>query len=348
MTVGGIYVYLSEHGSRQIAVLRISPETGALERIQDVPVTGKVMPMAVSPDRRFLFAALRSEPYAIASFAIDAINGTLTHLAYTPAPESAVYLCTDATGRFLLGACNPPDRVRRTGSIFVSAISPHGCVQVAHQVIRTPPKTHAILPDPTNRFVFASSCDADLMVRYAFDALTGTLDPDALPPVLVLPKSGPRHFLFHPNNRFMYLMNEYDASVCTYRYDARNGSLQEIQISSALPPGFVDKGRGGRGADLHFTPDGKWLYASVRDSLTLAVFRVDAMTGLLNNEGHFPTLNEPRGFNIDPFGRYLLAAGLHSSSLACYKIDAQTGALGKPVDYATGQGPNWVEIVRLP
>ena len=347
MAESGIYVYVSHQGAGQISVLRMAPASGELSKVQDVPVTGKVMPMAVSPDRRFLFAAVRTEPYSIASFAIDAANGTLTHLGSAPAAESSPYICTDATGRFLLAAYNPSVPSRRLGLVGVSAIGRHGQVQPPHQVIRTPPKTHAILPDPSNRFVFASSCDGDVMVRYAFDAATGLLNADALPPVMVRDKSGPRHFVFHPNNRFMYLLNEYDGSICTFSYDVRNGALSEIQISSAVPPNFQGE-RGARAADLHFTPDGKWLYASVRASVTLAVFRVDGVTGLLTPAGQFPAAKEPRGFNIDPFGKYLLAAGLLTNSLVSFRIDPETGALTKLAEYPAADGPNWIEFVRLP
>jgi len=347
MAESALYVYVSHQRGRQISVLRMSNATGELNKLQDVPVAGNAMPMAVSPDRRFLFTALRTEPFSIASFAIDGASGMLTHLGYAPAAESAAYICTDRAGRFLFSACNPSERSRRTGLVSVSAIGPHGFVHAPHQVIRTPPKAHATLPDPSNRFVFVSSCDGDVMVRYAFDAAAGLLDPDVLPPLLVQPESGPRHFVFHPNNRFMYLLNEYDASIYAYTYDVRAGAFSEIQIASTLPPNFT-KEQSARAADLHFTPDGKWLYASVRASLTLAVFRVDAMTGRLTSAGHFPTVDEPRGFNIDPFGRYLLAAGLRANSLAAYRIDPDTGALGKLAEYPTAEGPNWIEFVRLP
>jgi len=347
MAESGIYVYVSHQGSRQISVLRMSPATGELSRIQDVEVNGKAMPMAVTPDRRFLFAALRTEPYSIVSLAIDGASGMLTPLGYAPATESSPYISTDRTGRFLLAAYNPAERSRRAGLISISAISHQGYVFPPHQVIRTPPKTHAILPDPSNRFAFASSCDGDVMARFAFDAATGLLDADPLPPVLVRPGAGPRHFVFHPNNRFMYLLNEYDGSLCTFGYDAHNGSLSEIQISSAVPPEF-EAGRVVRAADLHFTPDGQWLYASVRAAPTLAVFRVDGTTGLVTPAGHFATAKEPRGFNIDPFGRYLLAAGLLTNMLVAFRINPETGALAKLAEYPMGDGPNWVEIIRLP
>src|SRR5687768_7296936 len=100
MAESGLYVYVSQQGEKQISVYRMSP-AGELDKVQDVSVTGKAMPMAVSPDRRFLFIALRTEPYSIASFAIDGANGTLTHLGNGPAHDSSPYISTDRTGRFL-------------------------------------------------------------------------------------------------------------------------------------------------------------------------------------------------------------------------------------------------------
>ena len=238
-----------------------------MSKVQDVSVTGKAMPMAVSPDRRFLFVALRTEPYSIASFAIDGANGTLTHLGNAPAPNSAPYISTDRTGRFLLGAYNPEAEPagRRTGWISVSAIGPHGHVQRAASG-----DTHAAQDafDPAGPFQpfrvrgeLRRRRDGALCVRRG----DGLLNPDPLPPVHVQPKAGPRHFVFHPNYRFMYLLNEYDGSLYSYGYDARNGALSEIQVSSTVPPDF-DKERVVRAADIHLTPDGKWLYASGRAS----------------------------------------------------------------------------------
>lgn len=346
MPESGIYVYVSQQGANQISVFRMSPESGELNKIQDIAVSGKAMPMAVTPDRRFLFVALRTDPHSIASLAIDGASGMLTHLGNAPAVDSSPYICTDRSGRFLLAAYNPEPATRRTGWISVSAIGPRGHVQPPHQVIRTPPKTHAILPDPSNRFAFASSCDGDVMVRYAFDAATGFFDPDPLPPVLVQPGAGPRHFVFHPNNRFMYLLNETDGSLYTFSYDACNGALGELQVSSTLPAGF-DK-EIARTADINFTPDGKWLYTSIRSVPTLVAFSVDGLTGLVRLAGHFPAAKEPRGFRIDPFGRYLLAAGLHTNTVTSFRIDPESGALAKLAEYPTGDGPNWIEVVRLP
>lgn len=350
MTSGGIFLYLSQHASRQISVWRMEPETGALTHVQDAP-TGRVQPMAVSPDRRFLYASLREEPWAVANFAIDSATGGLTHLGDTPAQDSMVNIALDATGRYLFGANNPA-KVLRTGMISVAPVGPQGYVQAVGTIVRTPPKLHSVIPDPTNRYLFGTSCDGDVIVRHAFDAVTGTLDLEPLSPIIVEPGRGPRHQRFHPGGRFLYVVNEYDASVCAFRFHPQNGMLSEIQVVDAKPQGYVPGDRRGKGisaagADLHCTPDGKWLYVSVRGSLTMAVFAVDPVSGLLASAGHFPMPAEPRGFAIDPLGRFLFVAGDVSSTLVAHRIDRATGALAQIAEYKTGEGPNWIEFVRV-
>ena len=347
MADGGIFAYVSNEVSREIFVLRLDPETGDLTLVEKVAVAGRVMPMAVSPDRRFLYASLRSEPFSVASFAIDALSGRLTHLANAPLPDSMVYISTDRTGRFLFGASSIPEIRPPSSLISVSAIGPHGFVQPAHQIVRTESKMHSILPDPSNRYVLATSVDWDVVLRQIFDATTGTFSPNALPPVRVKSRAGPRHFVFHPSNRFVYLLNEHDASVYAFAYDAGPGALREIQNVSALPPDY-DREQTPHAADLHLTPDGRFLYASERISHTLAAFKVDLANGLLLPVGNFPTEKRPRGFSIDPYGRYLLAVGEHSHRMTVYSIDRESGHLAELKNYPMGKGPNWVEIVSLP
>src|SRR5713226_5266419 len=103
-------VYVSSAGSREILVLALDRESGRIEPIEAAPVPGgegpspTSMPLAVSPDRRFLYAAVRSEPFPAVSFAIDPRSGRLRHLASCPLPDAMAYIITDRTGRYLLGA----------------------------------------------------------------------------------------------------------------------------------------------------------------------------------------------------------------------------------------------------
>src|SRR5262249_37787511 len=119
----------------------------------------------------------------------------------------------------------------------------------------------------------------------------------------------------------------------------------ERQTEALLPSGFAGKPSA---ADLHFTPDGRFLYGSERTSNTLVGFAVDAASGRLTPIGSTPTETAPRGFRIDPSGRYLLAVGQTSNRMSVYAIDGGSGRLAKLADYPMGSNPNWVEIIQLP
>ncbi|TPE47122.1 lactonase family protein [Amaricoccus solimangrovi] len=351
--VGRIYGYLA-HGSRRLSVLAMSPE-GELSQIQEVPINeadtpedvreGRFTALCVSPDRRFLFASNRTAPYKIRSWAINRDDGTLTYLGDAPTVDSSPYLSTDRTGRFLLAAHNPPDRKRRTGFVTVASIC-EGYVQPPHQIIRTPSKTHAILPHGSNRYVMAPCCDADVVTRYTFDEATGLLDPDVFSPLTTRPNSGPRHYVWHPNNRMVYMNNEYDGDIYVYSFDPKDGSMSEVQFISGRPEGMDPEGNV-RGGDLHITPDGKWLYGAVRGQCGLMGFRIDPETGLLTSLGMTAVDKEPRGFNVDPLGRFLVVNGLMTSTAVTYAIDRETGALTKVASLSTLENPNWIELVAL-
>jgi 6-phosphogluconolactonase len=332
-------VYVANADSREIQVWRLRAETGELSLVERVPVTGMVMPLAISPSRRHLYASLRSEPFSVACFAIDRASGRLAYLSSAKLPDQMCYLATDRTGRFLLSASYQ-------GSLLaVHAIGADGLVQRDPIETRpTPPHAHAIMTDPSNRFVFASSLGGDVLMRWRFDASTGQLALDSLARIATAPGSGPRHFVFHPERPLLYLLNELDATVNAYAFDSALGLVTPIQTVSAMPAGSMEKPSA---ADLHVTPNGRFLYASERTTSTLAAFRIDDVTGRLSPLGHVPTEAQPRGFAIDPRGSFLLAVGQKSHHLTVYAIDQETGALAARERYAMGQNPNWVEIVDL-
>jgi len=102
------------------------------------------------------------------------------------------------------------------------------------------------------------------------------------------------------------------------------------------------------GADIHTSPDGKFLYGSERTSSTLTGFKIDPASGTLSPIGSVPTEKQPRGFNIDSSGRYLPAVGQLSHGMSSYKIDVDSGKLTKLKEYPMGKNPNWVEILDIP
>ena len=201
------------------------------------------------------------------------------------------------------------------------------------------------MADAANRFVLVPTLGNDRVNQFAFDATTGKLTPTNSPAAEAKAKAGPRHFVYHPNGKLVYVIAELDATVYVFDYNAATGDLKQKQVVSALPAGYQGKPAA---ADLHITPNGKFLYGSERTSSTLAGFQVDPATGTLTPVGSVPTEKQPRGFGIDPSGRYLLAVGQLSHGLSSYSIDQSTGKLTKLKEYPMGKNPNWVEIIDLP
>jgi 6-phosphogluconolactonase len=331
------YVYVSNADSKDISVLSLDQTNGKLTAVETVPVDGTVMPMALSPDHRRLYAALRSTPYRVVSFAINPLDGRLIELGRSPLADSMAYVSTDATGRYLFSASYGGNL------LAVNAIGADGVAKDVQQTIKTGPMAHAIRTSADNRYAFASVLGSDAWLRLKFDASTGHLTEDSNPAYRLPEKSGPRHFVFSRDQRFVYLIDELDGKLHVLSFNRATDTAAPIQTVSILPSGF--SGDKPWGADLHLTPDGRFLYASERTSSTLAVYRVDSTSGKLTRTGTCATEKQPRGFNIDPTGHYLLAVGQLSPTLSVYRIDAKTGELGEVGKYPVGKGANWVEVV---
>jgi 6-phosphogluconolactonase len=338
------FVYVGNADSQDISILELKPN-GDLSAVETVKVPGPTkpggsLPLAISPEKHRLYAALRNEPYTAVTFDIDAKTGKLKLVGPGPLADSMAYIAIDRTGRFLLGASYGGNKVT------VNPIGPNGVIAPASQVVDTQPNAHAVIFDPTNRYVLHTSLGGDVVYQQKFDPKAGKLSPNDPLTVSVKAKGGPRHLVFSPDRKFVYLVDELDAAIYVFPWDAKTGTLmKETQVASALPKGFEGKPWA---ADIHLTPDGRYLYASERTSSTLAAFRVDAKTGALSSIGSYATEKQPRGFAIDPSGRYLLAVGQLSNSMTSYAIDKKTGALTKLKETPMGKNPNWVEIVALP
>lgn len=337
----GTVVYVASAGTSEIHSFRLDESGGlaplAVVPLPDVAEAGGSAPLAVSPDRRFLYCAIRSAPFRVAAFAIDASSGRLSAIGSAPLADSMPYIATDRTGRWLFSASYGGSR------IAVNPIGPNGRVGAPLQVIPTEPKAHAILADPTNRVVYVTSLGGDLVHRFDFDSGSGRLEGGE-PAIRVAAGAGPRHFRFHPNGRFILLINELNATVDVLSIDSPDAPLRSIQTISTLPAGFTGKPWA---AELQLTGDGGLLFTSERTSSTLAAFRVDAGTGRLTPLGHTPTEQQPRGFAIDPTGRFLLSAGEASHHVSVYRIDAESGALDGTSRVPVGRVPNWIEFVAL-
>ena len=332
-------VYVSCEGSGELHVLRLDPASGELTPVQCLAPGGQLMPMALSPDGRFLYAARRSPPLEVLSFAIDPASGALRALGAAPLPESMAWIATDRSGRWLFAASYGG------GVVSVGPIDDTGLAGRADQVLPVGPKAHAAVVDPSNRWLLVTSLGNGTLHAFAFDAADGRLRPPRGASG-VRPHAGasPRHLVFSRDGRFVYLLGELDGAIDVLAFDSGSGDLRTVQTLSTMPPGAEVEPWA---ADLHITPDGRFLYSSERRTGTVAAFRVDAADGRLASIGHASVEAPPRGFCITPDGRHLVVAGQRSNHVGVHAIDAATGELTLRSRHVCGVGPNWVESRQL-
>jgi len=362
MSMAKTFVYVSNAQDSNIDGYIMDTGSGVLTPIGKTEAAKMVMPMTVSPNKKHLYAVIRSQPMRILSYAIDPATGALTQKASAPLPDSMPYVSTDRTGRFLFTASYGGDK------LAVSPIGENGLVEAeAIQVIPTGRNAHSIVPDRSNRFVYAATLGANQVLQFTFDGTTGKLTPNEPPAVSPEAGHGPRHIVFAPDNKNLYVLNELSGHVTQYAIDAGKGSLTLVDSISSVPAeaglawGVPQAPVGAApaaaapkdekpkiwAADIQITPNGKFLYSTERTTNKIALFTVAPETGKLTYVANYATEAQPRGIKIDPGGQYLIASGEKSDRLSVYKIDQATGKLGEPNRYPVGNGANWVEIVEI-
>lgn len=337
-------VYVACADPPEIHIFTRDTDTGALTPVDVVGLTGmgpgkpgSSLPLALSPDQSRLYAAVRTPPYPGSSFAVDRATGALRLLGVAELPNQMCFINTDRTARHLLAASYQ-------GLLIAShALDADGAIRSpATQVIDEPPGSHCIMPSPSNRFVFVPNLSSDRILRFDFDAQTGRLTP--LEPVATQPGSGPRHLRFAPDGRFAYLILELIGVINAYAFDADSGVLRLLQSVDIKPEGAKIAGNVSA-AELQFTPDGRFLYGSVRSTNTIMALRVDRDTGLLTPIGLMEADPVPRAFSIDPAGRFLYCAAQDSACVDIYAIDGTTGVLSRVGTQPVGGTPTWITFL---
>ncbi len=330
------FVYIANAESQSLSVLRLDETTGQLSQVQTLAVGGKLMPVAFDAKNRRLYGALRSAPYRLVSLAQDGANGQLQLLGFSPLAESMANIALTANGQQLLA-------VSYGGHIAsLSHLDNQGLAKSAAQVFSPGHNPHQISLDPQGRFAYVSLLGDDQLKAFAFNAITGRLDLTPAASLALPPGTGPRHFVFAAAGERIYLVGELSGRVYLLKRDLNSGALRLVDSWSLVPEGFSGQPAA---ADIHLSPDGRFIYASERSSNSLSGFAIDQDTGRLQLLGRWPCETQPRAFALTPSGDWLLVAGQSSNSLGLFARDKRSGKLTFVARQPLGQGPAWVKVV---
>lgn len=322
--------YTKPGKSEGVYVSKLDTETGKLGAVELAGKAASPSFVALSPDGKFLYAAVESGAGSVAAFAVGA-GGKLTALNEKPAGgDGTCHIWVAATGKNVLAAnygggsivCY---RTNADGSLGEQSAFVQFEGTGPDKARQEKPHGHAIYTDATNRFVYACDLGTDNVWTFLFDPAKGTLKPASPASAKVPPGSGPRHLAIHPNGRFAYANNEMGLTVTAFTRDTKTGALTPVQTLPTIPEGTPREGVST--AEIFCHPTGKWLYASNRGHDSIAVYAIAADGKLTWIETAPATVKTPRGFGIDPTGKWLIAAGQEDDKLAVLKIDPATGKL---------------------
>jgi len=335
--IGAMHVYVSSAGDGCIHVMRASASGDDVTEVQRLSLGGAIMPLAFSPDGRWLHAIDRKEPFRVHTLAVDPDDGTLTPLSHAPLAGNMVQARVTPDGRWLLSASYGEDR------IAANPLLDNGQAGAPSQVCATLKQAHAICPTPSGRHAWVSCLGADRLLAFGLDTTQATspLSPEPLATHVCRPGSGPRHLAFHPHRPWLFVINELDGTLDLLAFDEASLSLTPRASARILPDGC---GVAPWSAELRISASGEWLFASDRRAALIRAFRLQDHPPSLTPVGHIETEALPRSFAASPCGSTLFVASQESGRLSVIGFDAATGQMRLRQQLDCGPSPTWVEI----
>ncbi|MDD2299706.1 MAG: lactonase family protein [Fermentimonas sp.] len=327
-----IGTYTSDNGSKGIYVHKFNTDTGVSDSVSMVEMENPSY-LTLSPDMNFVYAVSEGgeDNSAAYSFSFDRKKGLLTPLNSQPTLSAdPCYITIDSKGKNLHTANYSG------GSITTFHVNSEGGLTEANSVMffegsgpdsirQKKSHLHSVMYSPDGLFLFAADLGTDKLYRISvldspFEGQP-SFQQNSLKEFSVPAGTGPRHFDFHPDSgRYLYLLGELSGEVLVFDYNYGNPELKQTIASDTT---------GARGsADIHVSPDGRFLYASNRlNADGIAIFSINADDGMLTKVGYQPTASHPRNFVITPNGKYLLTASRDENRIQVFKIDMETGML---------------------
>ncbi len=315
----------TKRDSEGIYMIKFNPETGDF---REVGVTGDIEDpsfLALSPDKKYVYSVSEIGGGSVYAYALG--DSSLNFISSeSSGGVHPCHIAVDKTGKWVFTG-NYSD-----GSLAVLPILENGGVGKFVQAIKhtgsgpnkdrqKEPHVHSVNVSPNNQDIYVPDLGIDKVMAYRFNDSTGTLTEGNS--VAVSAGSGPRHFTFHPNGKYAYVVQELTGKVTAFKYS--DNTLETIEEVSTLPEGFEGKNSS---ADIHISPDGKFLYASNRFHDSIVIYEIDQKTGKLQQVSHHSVLGQmPRNFGITPNGKFLLVANQETDNIVIFERDAESGKI---------------------
>jgi 6-phosphogluconolactonase len=362
----GSYTNAVDGGANGEGIYRFEMDarTGALTQRKLVAKAPNPSWIVIHPSRKYLYAVneiVNQESGSVSAFAIEPTTGDLTPLNVVSSEgRGPAHISLDTSGKYAFVANYAG------GTIAVLPIVEGGRLGTAIDVHRdlgsvgakspthTPPGSfaisghdaphaHMIAADPGNRFVLSVDLGQDRIYVYRFDRNSGKLSLSEAAPFVCFPSGdGPRHFVFHPNGRWMYVLGEESSTITFFHYDPAYGTLTLQQTISSLPERFAGTNFT---SEVVISPDGRFLYAANRLHDTIAICAID-IRGSLTLVGEISTMGDyPRHCTFDPSGKFFYVCNQRSDSITCFKVQRQRGLLSFTGLYTAVGSPS---IVTFP
>jgi len=348
--------YTEKTKSKGIYAFRFDDSSGKLSSLAVVAESPNPSFLAVHPNGKYLYAVNETSEFgteksgAVSAFSTDRKSGKLTLLNQVASRGAGpCHISLDKTGHYALVANYD------AGTVAVFPVQDNGQLgkytgfakhsgQSVNKERQEAPHAHWIATSPDNQFLLTADLGIDRVLISKFHLPDGAFTTKSNSGVKLKAGAGPRHAAFSPSGKFFYVASELNATVTAYSYDAKEGTLHELQVVSTLPKDFTGANEV---AEIAVHPSGKFLYVSNRGRDSLAVFSIDPKKGTLKPVADIATQGKtPRNFVIDPTGKFLLAANQESNSIVVFNIDLATGVLTLTGQVAEVPAP--VCIVFLP
>lgn len=316
--------------SKGINIFQINTETGDYKFIAEKEVFNPSY-LAISDNKKYVYAVSEGDSLTskVTAYQFDKKKGSLEVINEQESGSGPCFVTIDKENKMLItadygGGSMSYFEITESGGI-TSPIIKEFKGNSAHPTRQTESHVHHIAFSPDERFVFVNDLGTDKIYRFEVNpAETPDFIQQTTPAHFeVKPGSGPRHTAFHPSRKYAYLITEISGDVIAFDYDAEKGILNEIQTIKA------DSIDAQGSADIHITPNGKYLYASNRlKGDGLAIFSIDQNSGKLTKIGYQETGIHPRNFVITENGKLLLVANRDSNNIQIFTI-GEDGLLSK-------------------